>query len=339
MIRCTDQRRLWLSLALAFIPHVLHGQCLLVVNQPTATPTLTRSSGNQVSGSASLQTTQKVQGDWVVYLTAHLNFRSGGGSWSEVAISTGTAQIYNGTVQAAFGSGTATAALEPRGNGDYQITLTAYGICNTTNVPLTPPNATPSPIVTVTRPTITSNGILGMWWFGSVGKEDAANGYYNSVAITGNSNSQWTLSYNISQGTDKVKLTCTGCNNTVAQAKAPSGGCTRDVVISASVTGFSAAAFVTLAVNRPAGRSPSSIYNNGPVNNGYWSKDYFTFTDRCILSMPSVAYHETFPGAYLSFWPGGAGTYWTTAPAAAGNAAYRYDAYTTYDDIISDCED
>jgi hypothetical protein len=182
--------------------------------------------------------------------------------------------------------------------------------------------------------------LQGIWWFGEIGKDDAPNGYYSSAAIEGTPNWAGTLTYTISQGSTKAQLTCTNCNNTVVQAKAPSGGCTQDVTIEASADGFSAAAPVRFCVNRPAGRYPSSLYSNIAYGGGYWSKDYFTFTDLCAWSMSTVAYHERFPGGINYYWPGNVGSFWTSAPTAAGWTVYRDgDQWITYDDIQAVCVD
>ncbi len=315
--------------------------CQLNVTQPAGTPSVIRFGGNAVLGSVSLRLTSAASGNWLVYLTAHLNFRPQGGStWTEVNYGTSATSISNGT---AFGftysSGSVQTGLQPRGNGDYQITVTSYGVCGANTYPLTPTNPVPSNILPVARPTITTNGIQGVWWFGTIGMEDAANAYYTAAAIVGTPNWNGTLTYSISQGATKVQLSCTNCNTTAAQAREASGGCTQDVTITASADGFMAAAPVKLMVNRPAGRYPSSTYLNSAVPGGYWSKDYFTFTDLCSYSMSSVAYHERFSGSYKSYWPGVFSSYWSTPPQPAGWTAYRQDKWTTWDDIVSVCAD
>jgi hypothetical protein len=250
--------------------------------------------------------------------------------------------IQNGTATGfTYGSNLVQSSLQPRGNGDYQVTITSHGYCGGQDIPLTPQNPAPSAIVSVSRPTITVPGNLqGIWWFGEIGKDDAQNGYYSSAVIEGTPNWVGTLTYTISQGSTKAQLTCTNCNNTVVQAKAPSGGCTQDVTLTASADGFLAAAPVKLCVNRPAGRYSSSLYSNSAAVNGYWSKDYFTFTELCVMSMSTVAHHEKFPGGIKYYWPGNVGSYWTDAPTAHGWSAYRDgDQWVTYDDIVRSCAD
>jgi len=316
--------------------------CQLFVEQPTGAPTVTRAGGNTVWGQGSLRLTSPASGDWLVYLWVHLKFRAQGAeTWSEVNYSEQATSIPNGTATGfTYSAGLVQATLQPRGNGDYQTTITSHGGCGGQDNPLTPQNPAPSEILSVSRPTLDALGLNGIWWFGVIGKEDATNGYYSSALIKGTPNWNGTLTYTISQGSDKVQLTCTNCNDTVAQAKAPSGGCTQDVIITASAGGFLAAAPVRFCVNRPAGRYSSSIYSNIAASGGYWSKDYFTFTELCSLSMSTVAYHEKFPGGIKSFWPGGAGSYWTGAPASAGWSKYRNDdTWVTYDDIVRSCVD
>ncbi len=320
--------------------------CLLVVEQPSGTPTVTRAGGNTVFGQGSLRLSAPAIGNWLVYLRARINFRPAGSSvWSEVNYNEASTSISNGAATGVtFTSGLpAQASLEPRGNGDYQVTIAAHGICGGLDVQLTPSNPAPSNILPISRPTITTTinnvPILGVWWFGAVGKDDVPNGYYSSATILGTPNWNGTLTYSITQGTDKMQLTCTNCNNTVAQAKAPSGGCGQDITITANAQGFSAAAPVRLMVNRPASRYPQATYKNFAAPGGYWSQDYFTFTDLCSLSMSSVAHHETFPGGIKSYWPGGAGSFWQTPPMAFGWTAYRDTQWTTWDDIVATCPD
>ena len=92
-------------------------------------------------------------------------------------------------------------------------------------------------------------------------------------------------------------------------------------------------------MNRPASRYPQAQYKNFAAPGGYWSQDYFTFTDLCSLSMSSVAHHETFPGGIKSYWPGGAGSFWTTPPPENHWTAYTQGQWVTHDDIVRICQD
>jgi len=317
--------------------------CQLFVEQPPNTPTVTRANGNTVWGQGTLRLTAPASGNWVVYFRARINFRPQGSSvWTEVTYAEQATSISHGSpIGFTYSTGLAQASLQPRGNGEYQVTISSHGTCGgTSNIPLTPPGGTvPSPVLPVLRPTITTDGILGVWWFGAVGKDDDPNGYYSSVAISGNSNWAGTLTYTITQGSTKVQLTCTNCNNTVAQAIAPSGMCGQDVTITASANGFAAADPVRLMVNRPAGRYSQFTYYNSPIPGGYWSKDHFTFTDLCTMSMSSVAHRESFPGGIKSYWPGGYSSFWSSTPEAHGWSRYRVDQWVTYDDIQVACAD
>ena len=249
----SEFRRVLPILALAVAPSVLHGQdCFLVVKNATGSPSITRANGNQVSGSATFQNTQPVKGNWIAYLTAHLNFRAAGTSnWVEVATQTGSPGIiYDGTVQAGFGSGTVSTTLEPRGNSDYQITFTSHGTCGGTDYNITPSNPTPSAVITVTRPTITSNEIAGMWWLEK--ESDAGGGFYDTAEIvrwTNASGYSGQLTYQLVSGRTKATLTCTRCNTTGVKATGPSTTCAQDVEVLASLDGFSAVSTVKLAVN------------------------------------------------------------------------------------------
>ena len=117
-------------------------------------------------------------------------------------------------------------------------------------------------------------------------------------------------------------------------------GCSQDVTVTASADGFMAVAPVMLMVNRPAGRYPQQTYYNNAFyseelqGSGYWSKDFFTFTDLCSMSMSSVAHRESFPGGIS---PGSASPQWLTVPPASGWDAYRMDDWSTWDDIIMVC--
>lgn len=74
------------------------------------------------------------------------------------------------------------AVLEPRGDGQYQITYESHGTCNGANTNLSP-SVLSSNIVSVARPTLTSNGIAGMWWMGGV--SDGGGGFYDAAQIVG----------------------------------------------------------------------------------------------------------------------------------------------------------
>jgi hypothetical protein len=275
-------------------------------------------------------------------VTAYINFSSGG--WTQVASQTQTTQAYNGTNtgQAGFTSGTVTAALDPRGNGDYQVTIASDGICGNQDYNLTP-NAPSSGTVSIARPTISSS-VYGMWWFGAVGKNDSNNGYYDTATIQGSPNwSGATLTYAITQGNSYARLTCTNCNTASAQAiaQAPANpGCAADVVVSASLNGFKAASTLGLVVNSAAGRLPAEDYTNlSTLDGGYQSQDYFIFTDKCGYGMSSVAYHEQFSGMYHTYWPGGASSFWSSPPSAAGWSAYTLPPNLTNDVIKNRCVD
>ena len=188
--------------------------------------TVTRAGGNTVWGQGSLKLSAPAVGNWLVYLRAHLKFRPlGSTAWTEVTYAEQATSITSGAATGfTYSAGLAQADLQSRGNGDYQVTLTQHGVCGGQDVPLDPANPAPSSVVSVSRPQITTNGILGMWWFGAIGKDDSPNGYFSYAQVVGNANWNGTLSYSITQGSDKIQLSCTNCNTTIAQAKAPSGG-------------------------------------------------------------------------------------------------------------------
>jgi hypothetical protein len=272
-----DFRQALLLLGLGVAPNLLHSEdCLLVVSNATGSPSITRSNGNQVSGSATFQTVQRVKGDWTAYLTAHLNFRAAGSAtWVEVATKTGSPGIiYDGTIQAGFGSGTVSTTLDSNGNGDYQITFTSNGRCGGSTHDITPSDPTPSAVVSVTRPTITSNGIAGMWWL--EGESDAGGGFYDTAQIVGSTNASGysgQLTYQLVSGGTKAKLTCTKCNTTGVKATGPSATCMQDVEVRASLDGFSAVSTVKLAVNtfKTARRyTPQPPVNDTSSWNGGW---------------------------------------------------------------------
>ena len=319
-------------------PTSAHAQCYLPVYQPSNTPTLSRTGGNSVSGRTALSLGQVAQGDWQVYLSAHLWFVPEGSSvWSYVTSTEGMIQIPNGTQAGlTFASPTVQATLQPRGNGSYQITLTAYGVCSGQAIPLSASYPVPSSIVSVRRPTLDNRDILGVWWFGEEGKRDPDNGYYDAMGIWGTPNWNGTLTYFILQGEDKVRLGCTSCNNTIVYGTAPSSGCALDVKVQAHLDGFYAESPIELIVNRPAGRVPDWQYYNSAIPGGYWSKDFFVFTDLCGYGMTSVAHHERFTGGYEVYWPDDVGSFWTVPPAEHGWTEYK-NVSNTYDDIQRAC--
>ncbi|HWQ54733.1 MAG TPA: hypothetical protein VN442_13695 [Bryobacteraceae bacterium] len=258
-------------MALAFAPTGLYGQCYLRV---TGSPTLSRSGGNQVSGGIKLKNDQPVIGNWVVYLTAYLDYRANSSSeWTRVtSVAAQPTSIYNGTTtgMAAY-SADVSGTLELRGNGDYRVTYASHGICGGQDTDLAPNPTTPSNIVSVARPTITTNGIAGMWWLNGI--SDPTAGFYDTAQVVGNTGGySGTLTYQIVSGSQKARLTCTQCNTTGVQATATTNVCAQDVEVKASLGGFYAASSVKLAVNtiKPAIRTTpkpptgsTSAYNNG----------------------------------------------------------------------------
>jgi len=321
--------------------------CSLRVDQLPGTPTVTRTSGNNIVGQGFLRLHTPAIGNWLVYLRAHLQFQPTASSpWTEVNYNETITNINSGTGTGfSYSSGPVQASLQPRGNGNYRTTISSRGICGGNVIPLNPENPAPSGIVSVARPTIVpKDGAQGIWWFGAVGKDDAANGYYSYVPITGTPNWTGTLTYAVTQNPVKVQLSCTNCNSPVAQAVAVStSGCSQDVSVTASVDGFMAVSSVLLMVNRPAGRYSTEQYFNSPVPGGYWSKDYFIFTDLCSMGMPSVAHRESFPGGIKYYWPGSPGSvssYWTSTPPEIGAwEGYTLPPWSTHDDIIVQCVD
>jgi hypothetical protein len=226
--------RLMVSAWLLALAHcaALAQSCLLIVEQPVNSPSVIRASANQVLATGSLKLSQPAIGSWLVYLKLHLKFRpAGSGTWTEVDYYETMTSVPAGS-QTGFSlsSGPIQKTLEPRGNGDYQSTLTTHGVCGGTDYPLTPTNPSPSTTITVRRPTISSN-MAGMWWFGEVGKNDVANRYYSAVTLTGTPNWEGTLAYSITQGETRARLSCTNCNSPQVDALAPSAGCAADVEV------------------------------------------------------------------------------------------------------------
>lgn len=341
--------------------------CKLQVTGPFYS--ITRVNGNRISltGRLSLAAPVNSLEVWTAKVRLIVYFKPTGGSKSDISLAAGIPEsttTLNSTTatETLFGVVAGpqlnnTLTLNSRGSGEYSVSMSTSASLSGGGTGCTGPTAN-LPLINVTtqqpiqlgesapfpvlRPTIvTTNNAQGIWWFGAVGLNDAPNGYYSSVPIIGNPNWSGTLTYSVTQNPVKVQLSCLNCNNPVAQAVAVStSGCSQDVTITASADGFMAVAPVMLMVNRPAGRYPQPTYYNNALYSeelqgwGYWSKDFFTFTDLCSMSMSSVAHRESFPGGIL---PGSASPQWLGVPVASGWDSYRMDNWSTWDDIIMVC--
>lgn len=281
-----------------------------------------------VFGQGSLRLTAPSVGNWLVYLRARINFRPLGSSvWSEVTYAETSTSISGKAIGFTYSSGLAQANLEPRGNGDYQVTIAAHGICGGQDVPLTPSNPAPSNILPVSRPTITgpggTAGPYGIWWLG--GGSDDSNGYFNRVTLSVNANgSPGSPTWSVPFGANKVSLSCTSCTSPLVTSTQPSSNCTYDVGVRVNYGGFNSENLYVLNVNAPfyvqsGGLSSTSNYGG----DGWLTVVPYLNRDRCTYPMPSIALNETFGQFTPSSW---------TKPTAGGTATYG--GYTWYDQIF-----
>jgi hypothetical protein len=278
--------------------------CELIVDQPPSSPSVARSDGNHVSGGGTLRITQHpAYGTWVVHLTTNLLFKPAGeSSFGGVSSYTTDVSVANGSaIGTLIQGGSGFVTLDARGNGSYKTTISSTGTCNGTTVPLTPGAPTQSSELAIQRPTITANGIAGMWWLNGVA--DAAAHLYDEAEIVGTVNCSTctsTLTYSIIAGSDKASLTCQFCNTTSAKARAPSPYCNaQDVAITAALDGFTAAAPVKLSVNtfRNARRTTPKppVATTSAYNGGYLTDIFYNIEDLCTVPVTyRVSVNESF---------------------------------------------
>ena len=290
----------FLLFALLEIVATASAQCLMVVQEPAGTPIVSRDSDNHGDG-VTLETTQSVQGVWFLTLTANLYFQQERSSSmfridsrdQEFWITNGTPAGY----RVSTGIGT---ALEPRGNGQYFVLVSAKGACGGVIYTLTPAGgARLSPPLNIQRPRIDGPGgassPYGLWWLGGFSDDD--NGYYNRGTFSVNRNGatgapNWT----VIQNATKVSLSCTTCDLPLVTSVEPSANCTYDIALQVDFAGFKSEPFL-LNVNAPyymESGGLSSTENLPP--DGWITSIPYVNRDRCTYGMPSIALNE-------QFWP------------------------------------
>jgi hypothetical protein len=201
-----------------------------------------------------------------------------------------------------------------------------------------PYNYNPSRIVS--RPTVT--GANGAWFLG--GGADAANGYYNQAALTGNPNCNAgdtcnnTPYWSVTVNSTKVSLSCSVCTNNTATASVPSDS-VGDIQIYMDIGGFAAAAF-SFTVNTPGSLDSAGAPYDTTYNDGYYSAIYYNTLDEFGNQMPSISLNEQFSsptcGSPISnFCPDQANNW--NKPTPYGLSAYNLAGYW-YDQIyFSSC--
>lgn len=219
--------------------------------------------------------------------------------------------------------------LEPRGDGNYRVTVTANGTCNNIAYNLTPNNPAPSDVLPVLRPVITGPGgtsrPYGIWWLGGGG--DATNGYYNNATLAVNGNgAPGPLAWSVPQGASKVSLSCTSCSFPLVTSSQPSANCVYDIEIKVNFSGFYSNAY-QLNVNSPYYVESGGLSTTEDYLDGWFTVIPYRNRDRCQYQMPSIALNEVFGTFTPSPW---------AKPAALGLSSYG--SYTWYDQIfISGC--
>jgi hypothetical protein len=293
------------AFALLLSPDASYAQaCELIVNQPSGTPLVNRVGPNDAGATVTLRiASHPAYGSWNVHLTALLYFRPLGSSgFSLVSQNTQQTFVPAGAAVGTLITASEGASLEPRGDGEYRVNLSAFGYCNTVQYPLTPTNPVASTLLSVRRPTITANGIAGMWWLGGV--SDPPAGLYDSAQIVGTTNCascSSPLAYSIAAGADKSALTCSSCNTTNARAVGPNASpyCNaQDVVVQANLGGFSAAAPVRLTVNTyygPTRVTPKPPTSTTSAFNGGWRTTIlYNLRDLCGPATIPMSVNEQF---------------------------------------------
>jgi hypothetical protein len=286
--------------------------CELVLDQPPNTPTVTRTGGNSMAGNASLRIAQHpAYGSWTLRVTAYVEFRTPGGNFGIVAFQGSENSVPAGApIGQTFGALVTGVPLEPRGDGDYRITVSATGLCNGTWYTLTPNNPLPSPTLTVLRPRITTNGIFGMWWLGGISDPaggPGGTGLWDQAQIVGTRNCTTgtcpseSLSYSITHtGSGRATLTCTSCDTTNAKAAAPSSYCNeRDITVTANLSGFYAAEPVQMTVNtfRNARRITAKppVSTTSAYQGGWLTEIFYHLDDLCSIPVNyPVSVNEAF---------------------------------------------
>lgn len=241
---------------------------LQVVGPPSYS--ITRANGNRIRLTSVLTLAAPVTSPevWAAKVQIVVYFRPTGGSKTDISLIAGipenTSTITSATpVGTIFGvtntsQSDNSVTLDPRGSGEYSVSmrtsasLTAGASgCNgsTSNLTLVaassqlPVQLGESAAFTVQRPSVTTNGITGMWWLG--GEKDVAAGLYDEVQLVGERNCSScssSLQWTVTTGSDKANLTCSLCNSTTAKALKASSGCNaQDVTVVASLDGFKAA--------------------------------------------------------------------------------------------------
>lgn len=223
-------------------------------------PAPQRLSGNTIKSRLVFVPTQRPIGNWIVHIRIRAQFRTSNGAYTTIAEnqisfpqnSTSRSlfdQDLPGYTWPPFNQVETLSLLEPHGNGYWRTEYQATGICGYQSRTHTWYSSAPT---VIERPSITSNGVAGMWWLN--GESDPAAGLYDQALVIGDkkcnecSNS---LTYSIhSTGFGRAVLTCFNCNQTNVKAQHPSDSCNaRDIVVRANLDGFNAASEVLLTVN------------------------------------------------------------------------------------------
>jgi len=276
---------------------------------------ITRTAGNQVTGS-STQYPTFILGNWTLTMTTTLLFTpSGGGAEQQIQQTTTS---FNWSPSTETGSAStvtlnAVSAVQPYGAGSYRTRGDYSGVCGGQAV-----TGKDSPFyssaLTVQLPTITGFFNNNSFWNLGPNTSDPqpttpspsgqSRAYYQSVQLTFNSNCnpgdtcsdtpQWSLT----TANNQTSLNATtGAVVTISKGSSP-GDCNYDSTLSANIGGFATANYA-VAVD-----SPKSLYHTAETTvaweNGYttnWSFEVFDVcTPQTNVLLP-VPISENFPGS------------------------------------------
>jgi len=190
--------------------------------------------------------------------------------------------------------------LEQYGNGWWRTEYQATGTCGNQSHTHTWYSSQPS---SITRPTITSNNVAGMWWLNGISDPNA--GLYDQAQIVGVANCSEcsnSLYYSLeSTGSGSAILTCNNCNTTNAKATSPSSACNaQDIVVKANLDGFNAQSEVKLTVNTLYGTTrttakPTDSSSTSSFRGGWRTLINYNLRDLCNIPVTyPVSVNEKF---------------------------------------------
>jgi hypothetical protein len=272
--------------------------CFLELNQPSnMLPTIVRSAPNFVGGTGYLRVNQTPVGTWDLRVQTTVQFRAPGGSTFGILSSNTTSVTVTPStaVGTIFSSTVQNVQLNPQGDGDYRVAVSASGTCLNNAYPLTPNSPSPSSVLSILRPRITGPGNVqsqyGIWWLG--GASDDSNGYYNRATLSVNANGATGSPTWSTGGSSSVSLSCSACNFPLVTSVQPSANCSYDIAVTVNYSGFYSPIF-WMNVNAPFYMQSGGLSSTTNNLDGWSTVVPYSNRDRCNYQMPSIALNENF---------------------------------------------